>query len=346
VNPKEAFGNFIIGNIHTDTDKLPDISEVVALPEQTLSLYVQKLANNDTDFSSALSQVDKNLPLEEQFSLAMQEYMSEPTRKLRETHAKLNEALWAPFKEVINFAGRTGSFFGSPIDSTQNIYEPIKKIVSAVSKIGLQIAESLQQLDISEERQKELLASHKKWGEYGWTMPPRAEFSLFNSTPASSEEANKDALQYCREQDMESLFSDLRSECPRKNDLEEAIFCYKSKKYKACALVLFSIIDSLNIRKQPRKLSSKRKVGVGAIAEVKELIDPDELFLTLLQAENVLKCSFEMFADADDFTLKTQVINRNYLMHGMSSSRVRKRDCIQLFLLLYNLLHVLGYIED
>ena len=39
------------------------------------------------------------------------------------------------------------------------------------------------------------------------------------------------------------------------------------------------------------------------------------------------------------------VLNRNYIDHGMNRKNVRKKDCIQLFLLLYNLCIVLEYKE-
>ena len=52
-------------------------------------------------------------------------------------------------------------------------------------------------------------------------------------------------------------------------------------------------------------------------------------------------CAFidiSIFADGDDFKKQPKIVNRNFIGHGMLTSNVKKRDCIQLFLLYYNFL--------
>lgn len=136
--------------------------------------------------------------------------------------------------------------------------------------------------------------------------------------------------------------------CTRKKDIREAISCYNSRQYNACALILFSIIDSRLIRLQ-RKNTEKYSVGAGAVAKYKEIVeqqtsDRGKLFLSLSYA-NLFPCLFTVFEDPNNFSKKTKVINRNYLDHGMSYKTVRKKDCIKLFLLLYNLLEFISIIK-
>ena len=43
-----------------------------------------------------------------------------------------------------------------------------------------------------------------------------------------------------------------------------------------------------------------------------------------------------MNLNGDDFVKEPDVINRNFVGHGMNRRKVRRKDCIQLFLALYN----------
>jgi hypothetical protein len=58
---------------------------------------------------------------------------------------------------------------------------------------------------ISEERKQELILSHKKWGECGWTLPPDAPIKFFYDAPASIEEANQKMKPYCSKEAMEDF---------------------------------------------------------------------------------------------------------------------------------------------
>ncbi|MCI9450335.1 MAG: hypothetical protein HFE30_08835 [Clostridiales bacterium] len=131
---------------------------------------------------------------------------------------------------------------------------------------------------------------------------------------------------------MQQLFALLLENCPRKKDIKEAIDCYNEKHYKACAMILFSIIDSRVIRLQNKK--EKRMTGVNAIIKFKDATKQQatgegKLFLALNFA-NLFPCLLTMFDDTDNFTKKSTVINRNYLDHGMLYKTVRRKDCIRM----------------
>ena len=51
----------------------------------------------------------------------------------------------------------------------------------------------------------------------------------------------------------------------------------------------------------------------------------------------LFSCIETVFAPAENFKAEPYTFNRNYLAHGMTRRPVRQRDCIQLFLALYNL---------
>ena len=64
----------------------------------------------------------------------------------------------------------------------------------------------------------------------------------------------------------------------------------------------------------------------------------------LFSYQNVYACLMKVFEDGGDFKKQPEVINRNFVDHGMLHRDVTKRDCIQIFLLYYNLLEFLDIV--
>lgn len=205
------------------------------------------------------------------------------------------------------------------------------------------LAEALKKIylpEISEERKQELLDNYVAWGKYGWTCLPDMPWYLFCEHPKSIGEANVSVRKYHSSEAMEEIFSELRMHKIKKEDLESAILCYRYKQYKACALLLFGIIDSKLIRKQ-QKGDGRRKSGEGAVRKIQKAFEKckdEESFYTMLKYVNLFACLSTFFANGNDFKKEPITINRNFIDHGMNSRSVRKRDCIQLFLLLKNLM--------
>ena len=67
----------------------------------------------------------------------------------------------------------------------------------------------------------------------------------------------------------------------------------------------------------------------------------ESMYFSIFRYENLYACLMKVFEDGDDFKKQPDIINRNFLNHGMLTGRVRRRDCIQLFLLYHNLLFFL-----
>ena len=57
-------------------------------------------------------------------------------------------------------------------------------------------------------------------------------------------------------------------------------------------------------------------------------------------------CIQKVFEDGNDFKNQPAVINRNFIDHGMLTRSVVRKDCVQLFLLFYNLIEFLDIIGD
>jgi hypothetical protein len=226
-------------------------------------------------------------------------------------------------------------------DSIKNLTESFSRVIS-----GIQIP------SISEERKQELLESHRQWGHMGWTLNPCANIdTLFDSPPEDKKSADRKALKYCTDKNIQELFNTI-SETKRvkKHDFSEAVFAFENKKYKSCALNLLSLIDAQLIRLQRRSELDKkgrRKVGKRAVEAAKDRASEGykkAMIFTALFYTNIFECLFTVFEDGQDFKSQPQVVNRNFIDHGMMTKKVTKKDCIQLFLLYYNTMKTLEII--
>ncbi|MBE6740906.1 MAG: hypothetical protein E7570_01245 [Ruminococcaceae bacterium] len=236
-------------------------------------------------------------------------------------------------------------------ENSKAISKTITNALSELAEASRKIVSLVNSLDIKEYSEKEkeqLLKSYKQWGRFGWTLPPFAEYDCFHKCPSTQQEADQLIIQCCKKDNIVNLFDTLEEMCSRKKDLKEAIFCYNNRQYKACAMLLFSIIDSRIIRLQ-KKGEGKLDVGIRAIKKFKKLtrkaITNKDIFFFSLISSNILECLFMIFEDTENFTKETTVVNRNYIDHGMTSKPVRKTDCIKLFILLYNILELIDYIK-
>ena len=224
-----------------------------------------------------------------------------------------------------------------------------KEIVNQIAKTIPKIPS----LSISEERIKEIREAQRIWGSYGWTIPEHAKIKDVFNAPTSKDEADKIAMKYCSSKQMEALFGDTKQlQGIRLRYFEEAVANYWDRRYRSCALVLFSLIDADLIRRQrdDDRKGGRRPSGEGAVKNIfehykNEKLSESTLFF-IFKCESLYACLMKVFESGDDFKKQPDIINRNFLNHGMLTARVRKRDCIQLFLLYYNWLSFLEKIES
>lgn len=257
----------------------------------------------------------------------------------------LTESLSQIAQSVIN----TQEMARSIAESFQPIIEMQQSFVAQIAKQAAQVLSQLPSLSYSEERIEEMRKALCKWGEYGWTLPGHAKLSDFLIEPSDAKEANSIASKYCTKAYMHNLFEKSKEFASvKKSDFSEAVDDYNDKRYKSCACILFSLIDARLIRMQTEKEQGKlvrRKVGKGAVEKSRDKIlndsDIENTFFNILRFENVYTCLAKFFEDGKNFVEQPEVMNRNFLVHGMLTRRVSKRDCDQLFLLYHNWLSIL-----
>ncbi len=95
-------------------------------------------------------------------------------------------------------------------------------------------------------------------GENGWTIIPHAPAGLFKTKIADKSERDKNSFTIFEKKMIWKIcFANLQGMRLNHKDLNEAIYCYNNKCYKACAMILCSMIDGMIYKRQP----VKRTVG-------------------------------------------------------------------------------------
>ncbi len=226
-------------------------------------------------------------------------------------------------------------------ESIHRILPDYSKIIQEISHTVACLAESIRSPLLSEERKKELRDSFSRWGEYGWTLPPNADLSLFYDTPINEADAYRKIQPYVNKGGMQMLFDMLlQMKHIRKSDLKEAIADYDDKRYKSCIMILFSLIDARIIRLQETKESKNRLSGFNGANTYFNRIEAENM-IEMTFADVLYKCFIlaslsVVFAKGKDFRKQPNVVNRNFIDHGMFHRNVTQRDCKKIFLLLYN----------
>lgn len=251
--------------------------------------------------------------------------------------------------EIAKTFVNTQEMVSGVLESFQPIIEMQQSFIAEIAKQAAQALAQLPSLSFTNEEIEEMRSALRRWGEYGWTIPRNAKFMDFLTEPASKEDANRIASKYCTKEYMQKVFGKTKSfNSVRKSDYSEAIDDYNDKRYKSCACILFSLMDARLIRMQTEKEQGKlkyRDVGIKAVDKSKNKIlsetDIEDTYFSILRFENVYACLGKIFEGGKNFVTQPEVINRNFLAHGMLTRRVTKRDCDQLFLLYYNWLSLL-----
>lgn len=237
-----------------------------------------------------------------------------------------------------------------------NLKIDVSKISESADRIIKEISNSLSKIQvptISEEEKQNYIEANKQWGEFGWTINPIENIeALFHMPPADKKSADAIANKQCSKENMQELFRiTLDTRRVKKSDFTEAVSDFEQRRFKSCALILFSLIDSMLIRLQKRsELNGKRRgVGKRAIDAAFERTEAElntEMFNTAMFCTNLFACLRKVYEDGGDFKRQPEVINRNFLSHGMLSRRVTRKNCVQLFLLYYNMLELLDLIYE
>lgn len=229
-------------------------------------------------------------------------------------------------------------------ESYKNMIPDYSQIFSGISSALQELVNNIHIPTITEEDKNRLIQSYTAWGKQGWTIPPHAELSVFNTEPKDANDAYQRLRRYFNDSALDNIFGEIRQlKHIKKSDFEEAVNCFRAGNNKACALILFSLIDARLIRSQldeERNRAGMRPSGkqaaVNLFGRIESKYITESMLFTVLDQVNILAALEIIFEGCKDFKVQPKVINRNFVDHGMLYRKVTRKDCIMLFLLLYN----------
>ena len=359
-----------------DKDSVPS-EDLIAKDDAALITYIEELVSEDSRLRSSYEKLSCESNIYLRFILAAKDMWNNMTRSVVSQLPQITKPLALDIgKTTLAVSSQIGNTLSSfeklvkanipKINTTfsiiQQALEPINRISKIVGELTAGFAAQLSSIydqiklpNITEERKEELRLSFETWGKFGWTLMPHADITVFNEAPSDIKDSNERIKTWCTKADMETLFEGfLYVKGANKRDLEEAMNLYRTRQYKSCAMLLFSLLDAKLIRMQRKEdrdpKSKRRSSGASAIRKIKKRVEAEQdinkKFFLLLSYTNLFACIETLFEDAKDFKKQPTLINRNFLQHGMLTRKVKKRDCIQLFLLYYNFLEFFEIISE
>lgn len=186
----------------------------------------------------------------------------------------------------------------------------------------------------------------KEWANYGWGIidyVPK-ENSYFK-TVGNAFEADSIMENELSDKIIADIIQDIKKTDLASAAFEEAIECFYNTKYRACILILFSIIDAYSIQLQGIS-EKKRKLSNSLSKELLQKVEfNDFTLLAYLRVYMPLQAISVLFANGNDFTDEPDLPNRNFISHGMNKRQVKQIDCIKVLSIISNLADLRNFIN-
>ena len=334
---KKILAEFIYQKIVDSETVKPSVDQIYLQDDESFKPLIDSILRQSETLQQCFAQRSEIENLCERFIIAV-----------RDEHAQLEKQCMIGIRAALNTFKMALSSY-RVAEYNQNLRIAVDQWTRSLDRA----LKSIHIPAISSGQKQFIIESQEKWAKYGWTQPPSSPTGLFYSMPKNRKEADIIAQKYCKNSDMRDLFEELlKNKNVKKSDLIEAIHDFEDGRYKSCVLILFGLIDARLIRLQRDNDRDKRKrraVGKTASRKLYNRIT-EENYVTqsvdvFFKCTNVFSCLNEVFEDANDFKQQPLIINRNFIDHGMLHRKVCKKDCIQIFLLYYNLLKLLEIIS-
>lgn len=354
--------------ISENNEDKPSIEKVLEYGNRVYEQYISAVISSNEKFSIYYTRRPETESICERFCKSLNDYwreisaefsnqiatmfaqtyhqpISEMLKSIGEMVTKSCEPALAFSKQFSDVLQRTRQMTTSIIkQSIVPVFESIANMQESTFRELAKAAKVWNEIDWNA-----LKDSYRKWGEYGWTLIGDAPLSLYANEPESQQDADRQALRFFTKKKIEILFNELQRFNINKKDLKSAFFCFNSRQYKACAMILCAMIEAPLIKIQPIAQQHRRKVGKGAVKrfndETAVAITIEDSKLLYLHIANVLGFLIMLFDDANDFRLEPKHLNRNFINHGMARRDVRRKDCVKLFLGLNNIMEMLELLD-
>jgi len=194
---------------------------------------------------------------------------------------------------------------------------------------------------------EEYVEAYKKWGKFGWSFNANISKNFFVTAPNSLKEAEYIMNEYCNIETITKMKEEIKAAGVNGTDIEEAYFDYINQKYKSSVMMLFSLLDRQLICKNFYNEEGNLKTGAGVVGELKKTkkLHKENTHLHYLQFILIIYCLFTLFEGSKNFDEEPPIINRNFLIHGMSDNVVNESDCLKVWSALYSFVVIYPKLE-
>lgn len=329
----------------------PSLEQIVLSDDSVFKTYIVTVISDNNFLSPFYINRPEQEDQCEMFCKACEDYFYSTTRELAGSLSERLKEVTAPLAELTQKLTPFFSDFQQQMAAT--LSSAFAPALSYIATIGEGLSRSLKDLSNYQKQidWDALQQSYELWGYYGWAVIGHTPLHFNTRPPENQIDADKKALKYFKKSDLITFWTDLKNNPFSKQeiaDVDEAIYCFNAKSYKACSMLVCALIDGVCIKYQGG--DGKLHVGVRAVSKIKKKFKKTPYGSTkgfiFLYYRNLFKCLFTLFDQTNDFKKEPPRYNRNFVDHGMSKRKVLRKECIKLFLILYNLMELIEWCHE
>lgn len=249
---KKTLSTIIYNNIEGDINK-PSIETIYNEEQAKFDEYINYIVANDRKINFYFLKTDNTLTSIKRLEIAVNLY---------------NKPFLTSLKTFINsydvFLQNHNTMISQFLNMSLNFSEYISNSLKALLSYNEKITELIENLDLrtlTKKQRQNYVVSYDQWGKYGWTVIPDTPIDLYYNKPDNLEEADKIVFNYMTQEKIQEIILEIKEMDIKQVDLQSALFCFNKMQYKACYLMLFSLIDSLLLEIQ----SESKNVGKKSI---------------------------------------------------------------------------------
>lgn len=221
--------------------------------------------------------------------------------------------------------------------------EFLKNIEKNAQTILRTILSSLQNSPISEEDKKKIIKLAESYSNFGVPDPFNDSWEDIKNKTIDEKRVNEICEKYSKGKNFEIISNALYElEFANEQQIGETLECFNNSNFYLCCSGLFAIIERELISSQPIKEEKRKAFDAKFISNQIENLNNNfksgRLYFRQLSLIKILKNYFKNGGDFKDESIeKYPIINRNFLLHGMTNRHITKEDCVKLFLFVYHL---------
>lgn len=172
---------------------------------------------------------------------------------------------------------------------------------------------------------------------YGWPLSLDLDSIIYDDI-TNRKQVNEYYIHKYNKSKINSLRKEIGNRLKFDKDLiryfKEAKKAYDTGLYYSCSSMLFAIIDKLI------SMCFSSDIGCNGISKLRKSLKKENLY-NLYVNYSTIRILFNIYDDTSNFSIHRNELNRNIIDHGWSSRKIKSYECLQIFLLVNNLLFIL-----